>query len=105
LLQLYIFIKACNDEDRPTILLRMFPAVAASFRALETGLAALAAFVEQQGEKAPQICNGNVDLLQKSLSQLSEQYSALLNLAGEAYSLLQCPNINELYSHVTHESK
>jgi hypothetical protein len=87
-------------------LLRLFPAVAASGRALETGLAALAAFVEQQGENAPQICNGNViDLLQKSLSQLSEQYSALLKLVGDTYSYLQCPKINELYSHASHESK
>lgn len=101
----FSFKKGCNDEDRPTILLLIFPAVAASSRALETGLAALAAFVEQQGDKAPQICNGNVDLLQRSLSQLSRQYTALLNLLGDVYPLLQCPKINELYSHVSHESK
>jgi hypothetical protein len=97
--------KGCNDEDRPTILLLILPALAASFRAPEIGLAALAAFVEEQGDKAPQICNGNVDLLQRSLSQLSAQFSALLTLLGDLYPLLQCPKINELYSHASHESK
>jgi hypothetical protein len=101
----FFFKKGCNDEDRPTVLLLMLPAVAASFRALEIGLAALAAFVEQAGDKGPQICNGSVDLLQRSLSQLSEQYSARLNLLGDIYPLLQCPAINELYSHAAQESK
>jgi hypothetical protein len=104
-LDLVLFQKGCHDENRPTILLLIFPKIANVFRALEAGLAALAAFVEGQGDKAPQICNGNVDLLQRSLSHLSSQFDALLVLVAEIYPLLQCPAINELYTHVSQDSK